>query len=178
MTMSNADPLDGVIAEAARLLNGITPGEWCVWDGLAYVGGGKDLCIGAGGDWLANMDHRHCQNYAHHIGCHDEGCALEKDANIIEVCTGQDVITAEQQANADFIAAAPRLVRDLLQAVQSLSAQIEDIAKQRAAISQSTMLSDEAFKASADRMMERHRESLQRLADPPAGASRSAGEPE
>lgn len=65
------------------------------------------MCIGAGDTWLANMDHRSCQNYAHHIGCHDEGCKRESDANI---CTIDTDITDEQRANARLIAAAPDLL--------------------------------------------------------------------
>lgn len=35
-----------------------TKGPWKQWRGPQYVGGGEDICIGAGDTWLANMDHR------------------------------------------------------------------------------------------------------------------------
>ncbi len=83
-----------------------TPGPWCVWDGPAYVGGGRDLCIGAGDTWLANMDHRDCVRRDEHTDAYTT-CGPEDDAAI---CTIDTEITEEQEANARLIAAAPELL--------------------------------------------------------------------
>jgi hypothetical protein len=100
-------PLAALVEQAKKA----TPGEWTVWDGPSYVGGGKDLCIGTGETWIVNMDERRCQNYPHHVGCHDEGCKLEGDSDI---CSVGDDVTAEQAANAAYIASAsPSALLDL-----------------------------------------------------------------
>ena len=93
-----------------------TPGPWKVWDGPAYVGGGRDLFIGAGKQWLVNMDHRRTT------------CGLDHplddwDGDSCDICSvdGPE-ITAEQEANACLIAAAP----DLLEALSTARTLIDD----------------------------------------------------
>jgi hypothetical protein len=108
-------------AEIRERLAKATPGPWQIWDGPAYVGGGKDLCVGAGKTWLANMDERTCQNYPHHVGCHDDGCKMEADANI---CSLDEGITEEQQATAQLIAHAPTDIADLLTEVERLEREL------------------------------------------------------
>lgn len=102
-------------------MSGYTKGPWCVWDGPAYVGGGRDLCIGAGDTWLANMDQRQ-RLYDAARGLGLRALKLDSDTNICELGTGvamdddgwSDEITAEQRANANLIAAAPDLYEALL----------------------------------------------------------------
>lgn len=83
-----------------------TPGPWRIWEGPLFEGGGADLCIGAGEQWLANMDHRvrRCQ----------QTFELEHKQDECDICTiDADEITAEQRANANLIAAAPELLECL-----------------------------------------------------------------
>jgi len=92
-----------------------TPGPWSVWPGPAYVGGGEDLCIGAGKTWLANMDHRRCQGRDYHFR-ELADCKLEPDSDI---CSFTNEITEEQRANARLIAAAPDLYALLVECAQA-----------------------------------------------------------
>jgi len=80
-----------------------TPGPWKLWRGPQYVGGGEDICIGAGDTWLANMDHRYprCEN----VYARDHN---DDECDICTIDSGE--ITAEQLANANLIAAAPELL--------------------------------------------------------------------
>lgn len=96
-----------------------TPGPWQVWSGPSYVGGGADLCIGAGETWLANMDHRNCVNREQHVcGGKFEPCRMEPDTDICstsgcrcgEECPEENHISEEQLANAHLIAASPTLL--------------------------------------------------------------------
>ena len=93
-----------------------TPGPWQIWDGPEYVGGGRDLCIGSGETWLANMDHRMCRNYHHHVCC-PGGCGLDGDTDI---CSVGYPISAEQQAHAAFLAHAREDIPYLLAENQRL----------------------------------------------------------
>jgi hypothetical protein len=102
-----------------------TAGPWQVWSGPSYVGGGADLCIGAGETWLANMDHRNCINSERHVcGGDFEPCKREKNTDICstvgcrcgDVCPEENHISEEQMANARLIASAP----ELLEALRSL----------------------------------------------------------
>jgi len=83
-----------------------TPGPWGLWRGPQYVGGGEDICIGAGKEWLANMDHRRpsCQNVLS-PGHMDDEC------DICSIDSGE--ISREQLANAHLIVAAPELFEAL-----------------------------------------------------------------
>jgi hypothetical protein len=108
-----------------------TPGPWEVWEGPEYVGGGRDLCIGAGEKWLFNMDHRNCVARDHHWGLCNPAVSTDIASTggiCDECCTGKpfgspcphsDVITAEQRANARLIAAAPELREALVQVVKA-----------------------------------------------------------
>lgn len=130
--------IDAIEARA----NAATPGEWDVWDGPGYVGGGHDLCIGAGETWLQNMDHRNCVVRPCHMefcssaatrreqlqSC-GKPCELERETDIASGggCVGGDVgcehecaITAEQRANAEFIAHAREDVPALIAEVRRL----------------------------------------------------------
>ena len=77
-----------------------TPGVWSIWDGPAYCGGGKDLCIGAGEDWIANMDHRYGENYKERVSHDSAGDCKNPDCHI---CSFSEDVTKEQSANALFI---------------------------------------------------------------------------
>lgn len=96
-----------------------TPGPWDIWDGWEYVGGGRDLCIGAGDDWLVNMDHRECVNKDQHMCggnfypckqepntyvCSTSGCRCNDDP-----CPYEGEISEEQIANAVLISKAPEM---------------------------------------------------------------------
>jgi hypothetical protein len=104
-----------------------TEGPWKIWNGPEYVGGGADLCIGAGDKWLSNMDHRNCQNRLHHLGCHDDGCKLEGDA---DVCSFTSEISEEQSANAALIAAARTLLPAALTDLLALRAKLKALAEE------------------------------------------------
>lgn len=112
----------------SKLLNH-TPGEWDIWDGPEYSGGGRDLCIGAGETWLFNMDHRNCEARDHHMF----HCTLEDRALIADTgqccelclsdenlkkgppypeCQHADLITDEQHANAVLITLARQAPHD------------------------------------------------------------------
>jgi hypothetical protein len=99
-----------------------TAGPWQVWSGPSYVGGGADICIGAGETWLANMDHRNCINSERHVcGGDFEPCKRERDTQICstagcrcgDVCPEENHISEEQMANARLIASAPDLLAAL-----------------------------------------------------------------
>jgi hypothetical protein len=90
-------------------LSGHTPGPWSVWDGPSYVGGGRDLCIGAGEDWLANMAAPECRRP--NIGPDGSHCALRHSH--VDICVIDPEITAVQEANARLIAAAPELLAEV-----------------------------------------------------------------
>lgn len=105
-----------------------TPGPWQVWDGPAYAGGGKDLCIGAGETWLANMDEREGVNTQeradHSVACCTAGVCGDPDCEAkdpekapgklnghdpknCDICSISDEVTREQRGNAELIAHAP-----------------------------------------------------------------------
>ena len=90
-----------------------TAGPWSLWRGPQYVGGGEDICIGAGKEWIANMDHRYRKGECPSSNkvC-VEGCP---------VCSiDVDGITEEQLANSHLIAAAPDMYAVLEQIAASL----------------------------------------------------------
>lgn len=95
--------------------NAATDGPWDVWRGPQYVGGGEDLCIGRGDEWLANMDHREprCAQIS------DDG-HFDSNCNICTV--DSEPISVEQKANADFIAHARTDVPALVAEVRRLRA--------------------------------------------------------
>jgi hypothetical protein len=114
--------LHGGLLHGGAPMSKHTPGPWEVWSGPQYVGGGADLCIGAGKDWLANMDHRNCVNReAHMCGGDIPPCKREPDTAICSTagcrctdeCPEENHITEEQRANANLIAAAPDLLEAL-----------------------------------------------------------------
>ncbi len=125
--------LEERIAEVRARLEGVTPGPWFVWDGVGYFLGGKDLCIGAGPTWLANMDHRACDKRTEHgvlaellRGNVTPKCSPEENTHLLSIaetfeeCGHADAFTAEQIANANFIARAREDVPFLLSVVSGL----------------------------------------------------------
>jgi hypothetical protein len=91
-----------------------TKGPWNVWPGPEYVGGGEDMCIGAGEQWLANMDHRvpRCPQIM------DDG---HPDDDQCDICSlDSPRISKEQDANAEFIAHARADVPWLLDRIAEL----------------------------------------------------------
>ena len=132
--------MDERVAEIRARLTGVTAGPWFVWDGHGYALGGRDLCIGAGSEWLANMDHRACDKRHMHMEAGQwmsearmfaEGhakCAPEGDTSIMEIaytCDHEDQFTEEQMANANFVARAREDVPFLLSVIDSLNRQLE-----------------------------------------------------
>jgi hypothetical protein len=100
------DEIKKLIKKIDKLYSKSTGGKWSVWDGPEYFFGGRDLCIGAGDDWLANMDERHCINYDEH-----NQKALELDMKkceygVADICSlSPSRITKEQRHTADLIVA-------------------------------------------------------------------------
>lgn len=98
-----------------------TPGPWQVWDGPEYVGGGADLCIGAGEKWLVNMDHRSCLTLQQLV---DEGPSHAPPDDCPICSLGEADITGEQRANAEFIANARVDVVALVAEVERLRSRL------------------------------------------------------
>ena len=128
------DALKAWVAEMRAREQAATPGPWDVWGGPSYVGGGADLCIGAGESWLANMDHRNCVNREQHIrGGNVPPCHPEENTDICSTegcrCSGEcpvaDHISAEQRSNADFIAHARTDLPCLLSLAEGLIEEAE-----------------------------------------------------
>jgi hypothetical protein len=91
-----------------------TQGPWYVWDGPAYEGGGKDLCIGAWDEeCLAAMDHRGRAGDPEQIAAHAHDRVAGDVMNLGDraagrpgacpICSMSEAITAEQAANARLI---------------------------------------------------------------------------
>ena len=103
-----------------------TAAPWIVWDGPEYLGGGRDVAIGAwDSKWITNMDHRMvvepAVRHEHaRTGC-DPGNTDIGLPGSCPICSFGDEITAEQAANARFIVAArtrwPERVRQLREAL-------------------------------------------------------------
>jgi len=96
-----------------NLIDAATEGPWNVWDGPSYVGGGADLCIGAGEEWLANMDHRTAGTRC--------SCPSVDILSIVEDEEDADNITTEQRGTARFIAASITLLPAALEVVKAVS---------------------------------------------------------
>jgi len=118
------------IAEIRERLGKVTPGPWFVWDGEEYSGGGRDLCIGAGSTWLANMDHRTCERWPAHMKEWEErALALdhcEPQAHA-DVCSLAAEFTEEQEATANFIAWSREDVPYLLSVIDALLKQQDEL---------------------------------------------------
>ena len=103
MTPSSDDRL-GAIRERCEKA---TPGPWRVWNGPSYVGGGRDLCIGAGEDWIANMDERRCPTLQPQWGDQEKHDSYTKHdpKEVCPICSLEaSDITTEQGRTASFIA--------------------------------------------------------------------------
>ena len=99
------------IEQIKKRCEAATEGPWNIWGGPAYAGGGEDLCIGAGKEWVVNMDHR--------ISCaHDRHFEIDH----CDICSG---ITEEQRFNAEFIAHARTDIPDLVAEVERLRGIVE-----------------------------------------------------
>ena len=90
-----------------------TPGPWLIWRGPQYVGGGEDICIGRGDQWLANMDHRQprCPQIM-------EGGHLCDECDICTIDAPS--ISKQQLTNARLMSAAPDLLAACKQALANL----------------------------------------------------------
>lgn len=107
------------LAQAEALCEAATPGPWDVWEGPAFIGGGTDICIGAGDAWLVNMDHRYCRKITNAVL--DRTC--DPNRLTCDIChIDADKITEEQRANSVLIAAARTLVPALIAEVRRLQA--------------------------------------------------------
>lgn len=111
------------LSEIRARLKAATPGPWQVWDGPEYVGGGADLCIGAGESWLVNMDHRSCLTLQQLV---DEGPSHAPVGNCPICSLGEADITGEQRANAEFIANARADIEALVAEVERLHAEVDE----------------------------------------------------
>jgi len=102
-----------------------TKGPWQLWRGQKYIGGGEDICIGAGDTWLANMDHR---VHPHSDPFPREGWLQVSECDVCSIDSGD--ITEEQLANAYLIAAAPEMYYLLQKALDTLYWQGDSIAEE------------------------------------------------
>jgi len=81
-----------------------TQDPWKLWRGPEFVGGGEDICIGAGEKWLANMDHRAslCPDVSLEYHDYNDDCLI---------CSMEGPkISEEQLANAQLMVTAPKLL--------------------------------------------------------------------
>lgn len=119
-------PTDSELKRLRELRDKATPGPWAMWRGEPYEGGGEDMVIGAGEEWLANMNH----SIPRCAQLNDDGHKMDE----CEICMvdAQD-ITDEQFANAEFIAAArnalPALLSRLAAAEQAQARMREQISE-------------------------------------------------
>lgn len=131
------------VAEIRARLAGVTAGPWFVWDGHGYFLGGRDLCIGAGPEWLANMDHRACDKRSEHMvlsqflqGNVPLECSPEEHTRLVSIaetfedCPHDEAFTAEQMADAQFIARAREDVPFLLALVAYLDKQTDELSSE------------------------------------------------
>lgn len=88
---------DDVRADARRLLQGITAGAWCIWEDLDHQGFRTVGDATSYAELIANGECDECNPVAHVYADHD----------------------------AEFIAAAPRLVAGLLQALDRAEDEID-----------------------------------------------------
>lgn len=111
------------LEEIQRYCDLATPGPWEVWDGPAYYGGGKDLCLGSAfdGRWIVNVDHREGPDHEARVDHDSAGC--DKPADACPICSINVDVTREQACNANFIARArtdlPRTLWYLRQAMEA-----------------------------------------------------------
>lgn len=122
------------VAEVRERLEGVTSGPWFVWDGVQYMGGGRDLCIGAGPTWMANMDHRACERRVVHMEAdmRAQDCKAEADTDLLSLasCELADDFTNEQIANARFIARAREDIPFLLAVIDYLDKQTDELSSE------------------------------------------------
>ena len=109
----------------ARVTNpALTKGPWLVWNGPEFVGGGADLCIGAGERWLLNMDHRAVEVDSRGFSEQTKDFEFLPECDIATLATCEDRITGEQRANAEFMAAAREDIPALLAALDEARAEL------------------------------------------------------
>lgn len=109
------------IAEIKARCEAATKGPWEIWDGPGWCGGGSDLSIGAGEQWLADMEIRDGNNYHERVAhgdCAVSGCTI---------CSMNDEISREQKANAEFIIHSRDDIPALLAEVEACHQEIADI---------------------------------------------------
>lgn len=100
--------INAPIERLKNLVEESTPGPWCLWRGPLYVGGGEDICIGAGDTWLANMDHRVSMIPGERLSPGEwPGWQQVEETDILTINPVE--IAREQETNAHLIALAPAL---------------------------------------------------------------------
>lgn len=118
------------VQEIQKRAEAATEGPWQVWNGPAYCGGGKDLCIGSGENWVVNMDHRWGPNYQERVDHNDDARCEKYDCPI---CQFSEAVTEEQGQTAEFIAHArtdvPRLCAQLIQRERDVADLVEALAE-------------------------------------------------
>ncbi len=111
-----------LIQQWRTLADKATASPWQVWGGPEYCGGGADLCIGSGKDWIINMDHRYGDDYEERVE-HGGECG----APDCPICSIDSAITKEQRSNAEFIAASRQIIPQACDIIEKLIKEIEDI---------------------------------------------------
>lgn len=113
------------IAESEKVCEAASAGPWRVWNGPEFCGGGHDLCIGAGENWLANMDHRaHPNREEAEKDIHEEH-AHSSERYECDICSFSAEISKEQWNNAQFIVHARTALPTALQYLRELSQENE-----------------------------------------------------
>src|SRR5208283_2376298 len=97
-----AETLGKKLALLRELESKAEPTPWDVWDGPSYCGGGKDLCIGSGEKWLANMDEYWGPDGKARMEHDSTVHPNDREANC-PICSFNDEVDARQKATADLI---------------------------------------------------------------------------
>ena len=124
---TNTETNAQLIARMRGLADMATPQPWDIWDGPTFVGGGADLCIGAGKDWVANMDHRYGPDYLERVKHENDSGHAEMEGWPPDcgICSFNEDATQEERDNAAFIVASRSAVPELCARLAALQ-QVKD----------------------------------------------------